>query len=279
MTGATGTIGGALAAELFRLGRTARLLVRPGAADRVSSLGEPAEADLDDGPALGRALAGVRALMLVTPLSPRQDRRQIRLIEAAVDAGVERIVKISALGADPASPVGVHAEHGRSDAVLAASGVSYAILRPNTFMQNVAQWRTAIERTGTLELPMGEARVSMVDARDVASAARGALLEWERVNGAFDLTGPEALSYDRIAELISEATGTRVRYTDAAPETAAANMRAGGAPEWAVQARLELYRSIRAGEAAVTTSHVAELAGRAPCRLADFLNRTRLLRG
>lgn len=274
VTGATGTVGSALTAALVSLGHAPRLLFRPGSAVGTPFGAERCEADLDDIGAMRRAFDGVGSLFLLTPLSPGQDRRQISLVEAAVAAGVERIVKVSALGADPSSPVTVHREHGRADRVLSRSGVSHAILRPNAFMQNVLQWRGMIARRGALELPMGQARVSMIDARDIAAVALRALLEPEQVNGVYDLTGPEALSYAEIAAYLSSAVGgDAVRYVEVAPELAADHMRAAGMPLWAVEARLGLYGSIRAGEAELVSSQVRRITGREPRRFPDFLAR------
>lgn len=279
VTGGTGTVGSLLSAELVRAGLTPRLLVRPSSASAVPAGCEPVVADTGDSAAVRRALDGVDSLFLLTPLSPRQDLRQIEVIEAAVEAGVRRIVKVSALGADPESPVTVHREHGRSDAALSRTGVSHVILRPNAFMQNVLQWRAAIVGRGRLELPMGRSQVSMVDARDVAASACAALLEPERFHGVFELTGPESLDYSDIAARVSAAVGREVRYVDAAPEAAAANMRAGGVPEWAITARLELYGSIRSGAAAAVSPDVARILGRRARCFDDFLDGARPLLG
>ncbi|GAA3765044.1 NmrA family NAD(P)-binding protein [Salinactinospora qingdaonensis] len=270
VTGATGTVGAAVVAELASLGHHPRALVRPGSTARPPTRSTRVAVDLDDPAALRSALSGVRALLLLTPLRPRQDLLHESLLNAALDAGVERGVKLSALGADPESAVRIHSEHGRSDRAVRESGLSYAILRPNAFMQNVMQWRGMVARNGTIELPMGDARISMIDARDIAAVAVRALLDWDGVRGAYDLTGPQALSYDDIAEHLSAASGRKVRYVDVAPTVSADNMRAAGTPAWAIEARLGLYSTIRAGEAQLLTSTVQRITGRSPCYFADF---------
>ncbi|WP_157036371.1 NAD(P)H-binding protein [Streptomonospora alba] len=270
VTGAAGTVGRALVEELLSSGHPPLAVVRPGSDADFEGRVQTVQADLDSDEAMGDALVRVRSLCLITPLRPRQDELQSRLVRMARACGVERIVKVSALGAASESPIRVHREHGRADRVLESSGVAYALLRPNAFMQNSLQWRSTIAARGTLELPIGEARVSFVDARDVAACAAAALLEPARVQGAHDLTGPEALGFAEIAGHLARATGTPVRYVDVPPERTAANMRAGGAPEWAINARLGLYSTLRAGEGSLVTSAVEEITGRAPRRFADF---------
>ncbi|GAB3210879.1 SDR family oxidoreductase [Marinactinospora thermotolerans] len=279
VTGATGTVGRSLVTELVGAGLEPRLLVRPRTRSVVPSGGTVVRADLDDREAVRRAFEGVRALFLLTPLRPRQDLAQIALLRTAVESGVEHVVKVSAFGADPDSPVTVHREHAASDAELSASGLSHAILRPNTFMQNILQWRAGIAGRGRIELPMGDARVSMIDARDIALAAYHALLDPRRGAGIHELTGPVALGYDEIAASVAEVIGSDVRYVEVTPEETAANMRARGVPDWAVQARLELYGSIRAGEAEEVTSGVLRLTGREPGGLPRFLKEVAHLLG
>ncbi|MDA2811411.1 NAD(P)H-binding protein [Nocardiopsis sp. RSe5-2] len=274
VTGATGTVGRMLTAGLAAQGVLPRVMLRPGSESAPPEGGVPVRADADDPASLRAAFSGVRSLFLLTPLGRRQDLRHARLLEAAERAGVEWIVKVSALGADPASPVPVHREHGLSDAALAASGIPHAVLRPNAFMQNTAQWRATIERMGAIRLPMGRSRVSMVDARDVAAAACAALVAPGPGPVAVDLTGPEALSYDEIAAAVSGAAGVPVRYCDVSPEEAAEGMRANGMPDWAIESRLALYATIRAGEAEAVTDGVRMLTGRPPRRLADLLAET-----
>jgi uncharacterized protein YbjT (DUF2867 family) len=274
MTGATGTVGRALLAELTGRGHRPRLLLRAGSAGptAVARLGEPVPADLTRPEQLPAALAGVRRLFLLTPLHPEQDRLQLALIEAARRAGVARVVKVSAWGADPAAAAQIHRQHGRADRALAASGMAYALLRPNAFMQNARQWLGGVAREGVIPMPVGAARVSMVDARDVAAVAAALLLARAEPSGTtVDLSGPEALSYPDVAAALSFAAGRPIRHLDVAPARAAELMRASGMPDWAVQARLELYATYRAGAAAAVTTGVAEVLGRPPGTFASYV--------
>ncbi|GGT81068.1 NmrA family NAD(P)-binding protein [Streptomyces lateritius] len=272
--GGTGNIGRALLRELAGLGHRAVALVRPGRGPAVAEYADPVEVDMEgaDGDGLVRALKGCASLFLLTPFHPRQDLLQRRLARAAAASGVGHVVKVSALGADPASPVLVHRQHGLAEQALARLGLPYTALRPNAFMQNAAQWLPTIASRGAVMLPAGRARVSMVDVRDVAAAAAALLTGPPPGQGGevYELTGPEALGYADVAAALSAAGGREIRYLDVPPARAAEAMRAGGVPDWAVEARLQLYATYVAGEAETVTGAVKELTGREPRPFAAF---------
>lgn len=272
LTGATGTVGSALLAGLAARGQRPRLLLRPGARGQPAAarLGEPVPVDFARPERLAAALAGVHQLFLLTPLHPEQDRWQLALIEAARVAGVHRVVKVSAWGAHPDAAALIHRQHGRADQALAESGMAYAVLRPNAFMQNARQWLGSITRDGVISMPAGAARVSMVDARDVAAAAATLLLDRPDVSTTVDLTGPEALSYADAATVLSALAHRPIRHADVTPGRAAGLMRASGMPEWAIRARLELYATYRDGAAATVTTGVADLLGRPPRTFGEY---------
>ncbi len=270
-TGATGTVGSALLEELAARGWRPLALVRPGSAAAAATLpADVVEADLERPDSVGKALGGVTRLFLLTPLHPHQDILQGEIIEAARRAHVAHVVKLSALDAGPDAATEIQRQHGRAERALVESGMTYTLLRPNAFMQNAFQWRAMIARRQAIVLPVGNARVSMIDARDVAAVAARALTDPGLDNATYELTGPEALSYPEIADCLSEAAGRPIRHLDLTPSDAAQAMRAAGMPDWAVRARLELYATYRAGEAERVTDTVAALTGQRPRRFATF---------
>lgn len=264
VTGSTGTVGRALVAELAGRDAALRLLVRPGAAaaDPRGRQAEIVPVDVTDPRQVRRALDGVQRLFLLTPFVPGQDALQIAIIDEAVRAGVEAVVKLSALGADPQAVARVHREHGRSDEWLRRSGLAHVVLRPNAFMQNAAQWLAAIDRFDAVPLPTGAARVSMIDARDIAAVAAAILTAPRLATGSHDLTGPVPLSYPDVARMLSTVAGRPIRHWDLDMPAAADLMRRSGVPDWAISARLELYQSYRRGEADRVTDSVQRFTGR-----------------
>jgi uncharacterized protein YbjT (DUF2867 family) len=264
VTGATGSVGRALVAELAAHGVRPRLLVRPDTprVAEVAGYGEVVPADLRRPTTLDAALRGVERLFLLTPFQPDQGVMQLSLIEAAQRCGVRTVVKLSALGADPDAETLIHRQHGRADQALVESGLRYVLLRPNAFMQNVRQWLPTIERFDAIVLPAGDARVSMVDVRDIAAVAARILLDPRIRSGRHDLTGPAALSYAEVARELSMVAGRPIRHLDVTEAEAATMMRAADVPDWAIRARLELYATYRQGAAEVVTTTVSDVTGR-----------------
>lgn len=272
VSGPTGTVGRALVTELAARGAPCRLLVRPGAprADRADRPGDMVATDIADSRQLRRALTGVRRLFLLTPFGPDQGNLQVAMIEAAVQAGVEAVVKLSALGAAPDAVALVHRQHGLSDEKLRNSGIEYAVLRPNAFMQNAVQWLPSIDRIDAVPIPAGDARVSMIDARDIAAVAAALLTAPDFPTGTYDLTGPAAVTYADVARELSAVAGRTIRHLDLGPAEAAELMRRAGIPQWAVAARLELYQSYRRGEAQMVTDTVPRFTGSTARGFADY---------
>ena len=136
-------------------------------------------------------------------------------IDAAAAAGLSLVVRSSILGADPNSPATFVHDHGISDAALRDSELPHAIVRPNMFMENVPEnYVASIDEHGNFYANAGEARLSMVDTRDVAAVAVALLTEPGQQEGIYDVTGPEALSYEDIAGKLSSRLGRKINFVD-----------------------------------------------------------------
>ena len=170
----------------------------------------------------------------------------------------------SGLGASPDAPFVIGRWHGEAQRHLERSGLPFTHLQPHSFMQNLLGSAKTIAAEGTLYAPMGDARVSLVDVRDIAAVAARVLLEPGHTGRTYVITGPEALTYRELAAKLSAATGRPVRYVDVTPAQAKQSMMAAGMPEWAADAVNELSAWYRAGHGALVTQVVAEIGGRTP---------------
>lgn len=269
--GGTGTVGSALLVELAARGVRPSAVVRPGSGSPSPDVADVVEGDLTRPESLLPAFGGARSLFLLTPLHPAQDSLQRAIIDVAKRAGVERVVKVSALGADPAARCGVHRQHGLAEAALAESGLRHTVVRPNGFMQNMRQWLPGITARGVIAFPVGDAEVSWVDAHDVAAVAAAALTDPALDGAVLEVTGPQALDYPTVAGYLARWLGKEVRFVDVSPEAAFDVMTGAGMPPWAVEARLELYATYRAGEAALVTTVVHDVLGRPPRSLTGVI--------
>ncbi|HEY3763730.1 MAG TPA: NmrA family NAD(P)-binding protein [Gaiellales bacterium] len=232
VTGASGQVGRAVVRSL---GPTApvRVLVRD--EQRAAGLGAArlAVGSFEDEPSLARAMDGIATLFLAGRDNPDQVAQHARVLRAAAAAGVTHVVKLSALGATPASPVGLMRSHAATEAELRASHFSWTFLRPHLYMQNLLRFAAAVAGEGRLVAPMGAHRYPLVDTRDVAEAAAAVLRAPSAYAGqAYALTGPRGLAYAEIAELLAGIVGREVEYVAAAPQDFRAGLVAAGIPAW-----------------------------------------------
>jgi uncharacterized protein YbjT (DUF2867 family) len=273
VTGATGNVGAHVVRELRERGAHVRALVRDPAraAERLGTGVELAVGDFSDPASLRRALDGVDAVLLSCGNQPRQAELEGAAIDAAAAAGVRRLVKLSTVGAEPGSPAAFWDHHGRAERHLAGAGVPAVVLRANFHMSNLLAAADRARRDGRLFAPAGSARIGMVDPRDVAAAAAVALTADGHEGRTYELTGPEAMTYARVAEELSTTLGRPVEYVDVPDAVALDAMVGNGIPPWFAEQLVRVFGQLRAGAADRVTDAVRALTGREPRTLARFL--------
>lgn len=273
VTGATGTIGSILVEKLAAAGAPARALVRSlEKAEGIERLGlEAVLGDLDKPETLKPALEGIEKVFLLSAPDPRQAELQSNLVQAAKASGVRHIVKLSVIGIGSGlESISLGRLHRQTEEEIERSGMQYTHLRPNGFMQNNLRFAGTIKSQGVFYAPYGETKVSDVDARDVASVAHSTLTEDGHEGKVYEITGPEALSYDDMAREFSSALGHEVRYVEVPVETAREAMVGMGMQTWLVDALVELFNFYRDGRADQVTDTVREVTGREPITFAQF---------
>lgn len=271
ITGATGAVGGRVAARLAGSGHAQRLIVRD--ASRAPDLpgAEAVEASYGDPESMRRALSGIETLFMVSG-SEAADRLQqhISTVEAAVAAGVERIVYLSFLGAAPDATFTFARDHWWTEEHVRSTGVVHAFLRDNIYTDFLP---TLAGSDGVIRGPAGDGRVGAVARDDVADVAVAVLLGEGHDGRTYDLTGPEAITLQQVAEELSRFAGRDVVYHPETLEEAYASRATYGAPEWEVEGWVTTYAAIAAGDLDVVSDTVAELTGHAPMSLSEFLTR------
>lgn len=272
VTAATGNVGSALVSELRARGVEVRAFVRDArkATARLEEGVELARGDFSDPDTVERALAGVDRAFLACGNVPGQVEHETDLIDAAARAGVERIVKLSALGARAGSPLSFWDWHGRIEERLRESEIGWTMLRPPSFMTNLLMTAPAIAATGKLFAAVGDARIALVDPRDVAAVAAEALIEDGHEGVAYVPTGPDALTYGEIARALSEVTGRTIEYVAIPDEAARAGMLEAGLPDYLVDFLVMLAAEVRAGAGSQVSDTVRAVTGRDPRAFAEF---------
>jgi uncharacterized protein YbjT (DUF2867 family) len=272
VTGATGNVGTHVVRELQERGVPVRALVRDPAKAR-ERLGEGVElavGDFSDPGSISRAMEDVDSVFLSSADSPQKVDHETAVIDAAVVAGVERIVKVSTLGAEAGSPLPTFDWNGRIEDHLRRSGVPSVILQSAFYMTNLLAAAEQVRNGGMLFAPAGSGRVAMIDPSDAGVAGAAVLTTNGQAGQTHVLTGPEAISYAQVAEALSAATGRQVRFVDVPEEAAREGMVQAGMPDWLVQQFIGAFGLIRRGELEETTDTVRSLTGHKPRPFAEF---------
>jgi uncharacterized protein YbjT (DUF2867 family) len=261
--GGTGKTGSRLARRLRDAGHGVRVASRT-RGDVLLNLDTPAT--------WSTALDGVGAAYLMEPEIQATDegqRRVPRFVDAAVAAGVQRVVLLSTPG--------VEANEGhplwRVEEAIKSSGLTWTIVRPTWFAQNFSEafWLPGILQ-GSLPLPTGDGATVFVDAEDIADVAAAALTQEGHHGEAYVLTGPRAISFGEAAHLIGEATGRTIRHVNISPEDFTDAQIADGVPADVAEQMTGLYTAIRDGKAADVVDGVQCALGRGPRTFEDYVS-------
>jgi uncharacterized protein YbjT (DUF2867 family) len=272
VTGATGNVGSRVVHELRERGVPVRGFVRD--ADKAAGmLGDDVElavGDFGNRGSVQAALDGVDSVFLACSNQPQQVEYEARVIDAAKESGVRRIVKLSALGADIGSPVAFWDWHARIENHLRASGVPFVILRPTFSMANLLASAEAVQYTGKLFAPAGDAGISMIHPQDVAAVASVALIEEGHDGKIYTLTGPQAITFGQVAGYLWGALGREIEYLNVPDEAALHSMVEQGLPEFVAGQIVTVFGILRGGAQERTTGMVQILTGRDPRGFAEF---------
>jgi uncharacterized protein YbjT (DUF2867 family) len=271
VTGA-GVAGGEVLRQLVAANRTACALVRnPDRAAPFRKLGvELIEGDFANRDSWKRALEGVGAVFNITIAHRDAVAWNSAFLNCAKQSGVRHVVRLSGMSVSPSSPAAFHRQMSECDEALKGSGLSYTILQPNVFHQNMLRMAALIREHGRFRSAVGDARISMVDVRDVGEVAVKALTEDGYAGKVYVLTGPESVTYFDVARLLSNVVGKTVVYETLTEDEAVRELIENGVPESVARSRVGVHRSFSTGAFAEVNSDVQELLHRAPRSFAEF---------
>ena len=261
--GATGTVGLPTVKALLAKGEKVKAASRGGqpvaeAAGVVFDYGKPETFDV--------AFEGVdRAFVMLPAGSVDPERLVLPVIEYAIARKVKVVFQsVFGVDADEANP------YRQVEIALEKSRTSYVILRPNWFADNFHKsWRAGIEQ-GQMALPAGAGRSSFIDARDIAASAAAVLTNDAFDRTAFNLTGPEALSYADAALILSEVIGKPVAYSPIDDATFISMATASGVPLDYANFLAAIFYPVREGWTATVTDDVESLTGTTPHSLRAY---------
>lgn len=273
VTGATGELGSRVARRLAQRGQDQLLVGRDLArAPEFRGAEQRRIVGYGDARSVRAAVEGAHTLFLV-PASEAEDRveQHITAVDAARDAGVERVVYLSFVNAAPHSTFTFARDHWATEEHIRSTGLPFVFARMSMYMDFIPGFAG---EDGVIRGPAGDGRVGAVLRDDVADACAALLATDGHEGRTYDLTGPRSISLAEVAEELSRATGREVRYEHETVEQAWASRAGSGAPEWEVEGWITSYTAIAAGELDVVSDAVERLAGHPPTDLRDWLPST-----
>ena len=263
ITGASGNVGGTTARLLSERGLPLRLLANtPSRAPKLPGA-VAVKCSYEDTLTTRVALEGVDVLFMVSaPESEDRLAKHIAFVDAAAASGVRHIVYLSFMNAAPDATFTLARTHFHTEERIKASGMTYTFLRDNFY----ADFFVALpDEEGRILGPAGDGHVGVVAREDAGRVAAGVLADPGRYeNQTLDVTGPEALTLDEIAAILTRVWGRPVTYVRETVEEAYESRKKWPAAQWEYDSWVSTYTSIARGEMDVVSTTVRDVTGRDP---------------
>jgi uncharacterized protein YbjT (DUF2867 family) len=204
VTGATGTVGRHLVAQLLEMGHAVRALTRNPEKAHFPSEVEVVAGDLLDLHSVWQALEGVRALHLINfdgatgmPLMNGAE-----LVALAEQAGVQRVTVL------------MGGEKGSVEQAVEAGTMAWTLLQPVEFMANFLEWAVPIRTEGVVREPFANRHSALVHEADIAAVAAVVLTEEGHGGKTYPITGPEVLTPPQMLNMIGNAIGRDLHFEE-----------------------------------------------------------------
>lgn len=270
LTAGTGRVVQAIAAELAAIPGPKRFLAAGSARGAVAGF-ELVPGGVAIAGARARALEGARELVVLPTFDPRAADAQAALVRDAKQAGVRRIHLGSLIGADPRSPVCLLRWVGLIEREVIASGLAHSILRSAPFMQSITLFTRRDARGLAVVGPFRDAAFPWLDAADVGAILAARVQTDDPGNLVCQLSGPEAVDFETLAQRLADALHEPVRYVDVSLPEAQGRLEATGFTAVQIRALTEYWDYLVSGVVKTACCQTAMgLLGRCPRSLAEF---------
>jgi (4-alkanoyl-5-oxo-2,5-dihydrofuran-3-yl)methyl phosphate reductase len=269
VTGATGTVGREVVAQLLTAGQKVRAMTRDPSKVKLNGGVEVVRGDFDAPETLASAVKGVERVFSLT-FGPQTGVHEKHLAQAAKASGVRHIVKLSALGGDDETRNNIRKWHDEGEQAIRETGTALTVLRPTGFMSNALHWRPSIRAQRKVFSNYGDGKLPPVHPRDIAAVAVRALTSDGHEGKVYPMTGPEALKMSEQVRILADAIGQPLEYVPITDEAARTGMEHAGMPPFLIDALLPFAAFIRSGKAAHVFYTVEEVTGRPPLTFNDW---------
>jgi uncharacterized protein YbjT (DUF2867 family) len=274
LTGATGKTGSATAKALNERGIKFRALIRnEEKREEIESLGgEVVIGSIENKEAVDQSMVDIEAALILLPNSENQLSLEKQLVDSAKQAGANRVVKMSSIEATPDATSPIPKLHLESEEYIKQSGLSWTMIKPNFYMQNLLASAGTIKDQGKIFLPMGEGKTGMIDTTDVGKVLAKVLSEDGHESMNHEITGPEILSFYEVAEIFSQGLGKQVDYVDVPLGAYKETLGQFLTNQWHLDAVIDLFKGIADGGIEEKTDTYSELMGESPKSLSEFIS-------
>ena len=273
ITGATGKTGSAAVQELSNRNIPFRVLIRnEDKQNQITDIGgEVVIGAIEDDAALNQAMEGVQKALVLLPNSEQQLFLEKKVVDAALEANVQHIVKMSSMEAVPEATSPIPKLHMQSENYIKNSGMNWTMIKPNFFMQNLLGSGKTIVEQNKFFLPMGEGKAGMIHTKDVGTVIAKVLSEDGHEGQNYEVTGPEILSFHDVAEIFSKVLGKKVDYINVPIDEYKKTLSQFLTNQWYLDSVIDLFKDIAEGGIEDKTDTFQDLIGKSPCSLEQFI--------
>lgn len=272
IAGGTGVVGREIAAQLKIAGHSFRILTRD--LERAQSLGFDSSdlfhIDYNQKSSAHWAMKGFHKLILIPPGTDPAFKLEFgkKLIDSALSSDIRHVINLSSIKAnlDRSSP------HYAIEKHLERRGLHFTHLRPNWFMQNFTNYfANIIKSQHSIGLYTADAKMSFIDVRDIAAVVVKILEPGiQHLNKSYELTGPEPLSHQDVANILSKSTGLPIQYTATSENDTRNYLTTCGWSTPAIERMLVLLQQVMDNKCSDVSRDIKKILGRPPTSFTQF---------
>jgi uncharacterized protein YbjT (DUF2867 family) len=275
VTGATSSISLEVIRQLRESGIHVRAVIRnPEKAEPLVRMGvDIVIADLDIPETLPDAFKGVERAFILTAPSERAPAQFSNALWAARQADVKHVVRLSAFGAGYDAPTINGRYHALSDNELQASGLSWTIIRPHFFMQNLSVIAEGVRNEDKIFFALADGKMGMIDTADIALFVAKVLAEDGHSGKIYTITGPESLSMSDFAKVLSQHLGRKIAYYPISVEDVINGLQSAGVDQYSRDVLHDYLVEYSRNWGDVATDDFKKVTGKEPSSTSDFVKR------
>jgi NAD(P)H dehydrogenase (quinone) len=273
VTGATGQLGTAVINHLLKKTSANQVTALVRDESKASALKEKGVdirvGNYDDPASLDNAMQGIETVLLIAGTDEENRLRQHQnVVDTAKKAGVQCIAYTSRNLKDPNTLANkLMKGHFQTEDCIKASGLNYVLFRNVLYMDTIPQFVGAKVFDTGINLPTGNGRVPFALRSEMGEAIANVLLENDRSNRIYQLTGSESYSFEDVAATLSDLSDKKVDYTSVEKSVFEVQMKERGVPEMMIQRVVGFLTDIKNGQEAEVSPDLAHLLGRSPASL------------